>query len=86
MKWPADSEEEPDAGLPLALEQADAYVQATWVGMVRYLQLLRDWQGDLLDRGEVDGHPLDLSELSSERGSSRVGAGRGGSCRGGGPC
>ena len=48
-------------GLPLALEQAAAYMQATGTGMARYLELFRDRQGDLLARGEAAGHPLDVA-------------------------
>jgi len=47
--------------LPLALEQAAAYMQATGTGMVRYLGLFRDRQADLLARGEAAGHPLDVA-------------------------
>jgi hypothetical protein len=44
-------------GLPLALEQAAAYMQATGTTLARYLPLFRDRQADLLARGEVAGHP-----------------------------
>lgn len=58
-------------GLPLALEQAAAYMQVTGVSMEAYLRLFRARQSDLLVRGEVPGHPdhvaatlgLALSEL-----------------------
>jgi hypothetical protein len=61
-------------GLPLALEQAAAYMQATGTTLARYLQLFRDRQADLLARGEAAGHPADvattlglaLSRLGSE--------------------
>jgi hypothetical protein len=61
-------------GLPLALEQAAAYMQATGTTLARYLPLLRDRQADLLSRGEATGHPADvtatlglaLSRLASE--------------------
>ena len=43
-------------GLPLALEQAAAYMQATGTTLARYLPLFRDRQADLLARGEVAGH------------------------------
>ena len=39
-------------GLPLALEQAAAYVQATGVSLAGYLALFRGRRGDLLARGE----------------------------------
>ena len=60
-------------GLPLALEQAAAYVQATGTTLARYLLLFRDRQADLLARGEVAGHPdvaatlgLALSRLAEQ--------------------
>jgi tetratricopeptide (TPR) repeat protein len=43
-------------GLPLALEQAAAYMQATSTPLSRYLPLFRARQGDLLARGEAAGH------------------------------
>ena len=43
-------------GLPLALEQAAAYMQATGTTLARYLALLRERQSDLLARGEAAGH------------------------------
>ena len=60
-------------GLPLALEQTAAYMQATGTTLARYLLLFRDRQADLLARGEVAGHPdvaatlgLALSRLAGE--------------------
>ncbi len=60
-------------GLPLALEQAAAFMQATGTTLARYLPLFRDRQADLLARGEVAGHPdvaatlgLALSRLAGE--------------------
>jgi Tetratricopeptide repeat len=60
-------------GLPLALEQAAAYVQATGTTLTRYLLLFQGRQADLLARGEVAGHPdvaatlgLALSRLAGE--------------------
>jgi hypothetical protein len=60
-------------GLPLALEQAAAYIQATGTTLARYLLLFRDRQADLLARGEVAGHldvaatlGLALSRLADE--------------------
>src|SRR5215831_5940379 len=44
-------------GLPLALEQAASYAQATDTTLARYLALFRDRRDDLLARGEVAGHP-----------------------------
>jgi hypothetical protein len=43
-------------GLPLALEQAAAYMQATGTPLARYLPVFRARQGDLLARGEAEGH------------------------------
>jgi hypothetical protein len=48
-------------GLPLALEQAAAYMQATDTTVARYLSLFRDRQADLLARGEAAGHPADVA-------------------------
>jgi hypothetical protein len=43
-------------GLPLALEQAAAYVQATGTTLAAYLPTFRARQADLLARGDVPGH------------------------------
>jgi hypothetical protein len=43
-------------GLPLALEQAAAYAQATGNSLAAYLALLRQRRGDLLARGPVPGY------------------------------
>jgi hypothetical protein len=45
-------------GLPLALEQAAAYIQATrpMTSMAKYVALFRDRRADLLARGETVGH------------------------------
>ena len=48
-------------GLPLALEQAAAYTQATGITLARYLRLFRARQADLLARGEASGHPADVA-------------------------
>jgi hypothetical protein len=61
-------------GLPLALEQAAAYLQATGTSLAGYLPLFRSRQADLLARGQAAGHPADvaatlglaLSRLASE--------------------
>jgi hypothetical protein len=61
-------------GLPLALEQAAAYMEATGTLLVGYLRLFRARQADLLARGEAAGHPsgvaatlgLALSMLATE--------------------
>ena len=44
-------------GLPLALEQAAAYVQASGDTLARYLALFRQRRADLLGRGEPTGYP-----------------------------
>ena len=48
-------------GLPLALEQAAAYMQATGTALAPYLPLFRARQADLLARGETAGHPADVA-------------------------
>ncbi len=48
-------------GLPLALEQAAAYMQASGTALGRYLPMFRARQADLLVRGEAAGHPLDVA-------------------------
>jgi hypothetical protein len=48
-------------GLPLALEQAAAYMHATGTTLTRYLPLFRTRQADLLARGEATGHPADVA-------------------------
>ena len=47
-------------GLPLALEQAGAYMQATGTALARYLPMFRNRQADLLARGQAAGHPADV--------------------------
>ena len=42
-------------GLPLALEQAAAYIQATGTTLAGYLALFRDRRAELLARGEAAG-------------------------------
>jgi Tetratricopeptide repeat len=48
-------------GLPLALEQAAAYIRATAGTLTRYLELFRERRADLLARGEVAGHPATVA-------------------------
>ena len=43
-------------GLPLALEQAAAYAQATGMSLAAYLALFRHRRADMLDRGQPAGH------------------------------
>ena len=52
-------------GLPLALEQAAAYMQATGTTLTQYLELFQDRQADLLARGEAAGHPANVSATLS---------------------
>jgi hypothetical protein len=47
--------------LPLALEQAAAYIQATGLTLARYLTLFRQRSADLLRRGDVAGHPASIA-------------------------
>ena len=44
-------------GLPLALEQAAAYIQATGTSLAKYVALFGDRRADLLARGKAVGHP-----------------------------
>jgi hypothetical protein len=48
-------------GLPLALEQAGAYIQATGGTLAGYLGLFRQRRASLLERGEAAGHPLTVA-------------------------
>ena len=48
-------------GLPLALEQAAAYMQATGTPLARYLPMFQARQADLLAHGEAAGHPADVA-------------------------
>jgi hypothetical protein len=48
-------------GLPLALEQAAAYIQATGITLASYLSLFQSRRADLLARGEAPGHPADVA-------------------------
>ena len=48
-------------GLPLALEQAAAYMQATGTTLARYLPMFRARQADLLAHGQAAGHPADVA-------------------------
>jgi len=48
-------------GLPLALEQAAAYIQAAGISLAGYLSLFGDRRADLLARGEDAGHPADVA-------------------------
>ena len=47
-------------GLPLALEQAAAYIQATGTTLAGYVSLFRDRRAELLARGEAAEHPADV--------------------------
>ena len=48
-------------GLPLALEQAAAYITATGIGVAGYVALFRQRRAELLVRGEVPGHPATVA-------------------------
>ena len=48
-------------GLPLALEQAAAYMQATGITLAQYLPLFQIRQADLLARGQAVGHRQDIA-------------------------
>ena len=48
-------------GLPLALEQAAAYVQATGDSLAGYLAAFRQRRPDLLARGEPTGYPMTVA-------------------------
>jgi hypothetical protein len=48
-------------GLPLALEQAAAYIQATGTTLAGYLAVFGHRRADLLARGEAAGHPVDVA-------------------------
>ncbi len=48
-------------GLPLALEQAAAYMQATGTTLARYLPMFQARQAGLLVHGEAAGHPADVA-------------------------
>jgi hypothetical protein len=48
-------------GLPLALEQAAAYIETTGTTLARYLALFQTRREDLLARGETAGHPADVA-------------------------
>ena len=70
-------------GLPLALEQAAAYIQATGTTLAGYLSVFRDRRADLLARGEAAGHPADVA---ATLGAGVVPAGRRCPGRGGAGC
>lgn len=48
-------------GLPLALEQAGAYIQAAGTTLAGYLSMFGDRRSDLLARGEAAGHSADVA-------------------------
>jgi hypothetical protein len=48
-------------GLPLALEQAAAYIQTTGTTLAGYMSTFRDRRAELLARGEASGHPADVA-------------------------
>jgi hypothetical protein len=48
-------------GLPLALEQAAAYINATGITLAGYLSMFEGRRPALLARGEAAGHPADVA-------------------------
>jgi hypothetical protein len=48
-------------GLPLALEQAAAYIKTTTTTLAGYLTLFQNRRADLLARGEATGHPVHVA-------------------------
>jgi Tetratricopeptide repeat len=48
-------------GLPLSLEQAAAYIQATGITLARYASVFQDRRDDLLARGETAGYAADVA-------------------------
>jgi hypothetical protein len=67
-------------GLPLALEQAGAYIQAAGTTLAGYLSMFGDRRADLLARGEAAGHSADVAAtlglaLSQLEGEAPVAAG-----------
>jgi hypothetical protein len=48
-------------GLPLALEQAAAYIQVTGTTLAGYVSVFGDRRADLLARGQAAGHPADVA-------------------------
>jgi hypothetical protein len=48
-------------GLPLALEQAAAYIQVTGTTLAGYVSVFADRRADLLARGQAAGHPADVA-------------------------
>jgi hypothetical protein len=57
-------------GLPLALEQAAAYMEAATVTIAAYVRLFRERRAAMLKRGEAAGHPMSVAAtltLASQR-------------------
>jgi TPR repeat protein len=52
-------------GLPLALEQAGAYIHATGTNLAGYLSMFRERRADMLTRGEAAGHPANVAATLS---------------------
>jgi hypothetical protein len=48
-------------GLPLALEQAAAYIQAAATSLAGYVSVFQERRADLLARGQAAGHPADVA-------------------------
>jgi len=61
--------------LPLALEQAGAYIQETGITLSAYLKLFKERQKELLSRGKPDAYPDTVAttwELSFQKASEEV--------------
>jgi tetratricopeptide (TPR) repeat protein len=61
--------------LPLALEQAGAYIQETGVSLSAYLKLFQERQKELLSRGKPDAYPDTVAttwDLSFQKASEEV--------------
>ncbi len=61
--------------LPLALEQAGAYIQETGISLAAYLKLFQERQKELLSRGKPDAYPDTVAttwDLSFQKASEEV--------------
>jgi Tetratricopeptide repeat len=60
-RWAATALAKELGGLPLALEQAAAYIHTTGTTLARFVSLFQSRREDLLARGEAPGHPADVA-------------------------
>ncbi len=75
LKDGADSLAEALGDLPLALEQAGAYIQETGISLSPYLKLFQERQKELLGRGKPDAYPDTVATtwaLSFQKASEEV--------------